>query len=71
MFVGGEDKKLSKYDRHFNFVGSLDLKSKLTCAITLNNLIVCGVSNKCLQIVNSSLETINEIELKSSPNKII
>ena len=42
VFVGGKDKKLSKYDRHFNFVDSLDLKSDLRCAITLNNLVFCG-----------------------------
>ena len=29
VFVGGDDKKLSKYDKDFNFVNSLDLKSDL------------------------------------------
>ena len=45
VFVGGKDKKLSKYDKYFNFVNSLDLKSDLMCAITLNNLVVCGKWN--------------------------
>ena len=34
-------------------------------------MIFCGKLNKSLQIVNSSLETINEIKLKNSPLKII
>ena len=25
VFVGGNDKRLSKYDKNFNFLGSLDL----------------------------------------------
>ena len=42
VFVGGDDKKLSKYEKDFKFVDSLDLKSKIYCAYTLNNLIICG-----------------------------
>ena len=29
IFIGGEDKKLSKYDKNFKFTGSIDLKSDL------------------------------------------
>ena len=67
VFVGGRDKKLSKYNTDFKFVDSLDFKNTLMCAITLNNLVVCGKWNKSLQIVNSSLETIKEIKLKNTP----
>ena len=42
VFVGGLDKKLSKYDKDFNLVGYIDLKSFLYCAITLTNMVVCG-----------------------------
>ena len=29
VFVGGKDKLLSKYDRHFNLIDSINLKSYL------------------------------------------
>ena len=42
------------------------------CAITFNNLIICGKwQSESLQIVNSTLQTIKEIKLKSGALKII
>ena len=62
VFVGGWDGKLSKYDRNFKFIDHLYLDSILECAITLNNLVICGKKkNESLQIVKSSLKTIKEI----------
>ena len=43
VFVGGTDKKLSKYDKDLNFVDSLEMQSELTCALTQKNLIFCGL----------------------------
>ena len=72
IFVGDEDKTLSKYDTNFNFISSLLLKSPVQCAVALsNNLIAFGLLNKYLVVLDSNLSIIKEIKLKSVPLKII
>ena len=72
LIVGGDDKKLTKYNKDLQLVAQVDLGLSISCGILVNNKIVCGISDdNILKVFDiNSLKFIREVHVKDGPTKL-